>query len=380
MNLKSKFYWFWKVMSERKLRKHYANLNKREIDYFHKYQDKKPKRQMKREMKILQKYWGCYPFQYIRYYMYKNDCKHSIEKMKDYIPNYFAYYLFFPKFFKSYGIITEDKELSYRVLDSFKINQPRLLLQFKNELFYDENKNIIDDETVNLVIEKSMAKNLFFKPTLGLGGKGIMVFNKEDGSFVDFKNNILTAAFIRESLNSRENYILQEGLQQHDEINKIYPGAVNTFRVYTALEKGKTKILFAFLRMGQGGNQLDNATQGGLVCKINLETGQFASHGTSKLDKKFDKHPDTNFEFKGYVFPYWEEIRKLIETSAQKFDTIGFIGWDVAYTLDGPSIIEMNAGAGLQSLQDNYGGVRKAYGIDNPKKYWYNDNFTLKDL
>jgi len=207
MNLKSKFYWFWKVMSERKLRKHYANLNKREIDYFHKYQDKKPKRQMKREMKILQKYWGCYPFQYIRYYMYKNDCKHSIEKMKDYIPNYFAYYLFFPKFFKSYGIITEDKELTYRVLDSFKINQPRLLLQFKNELFYDENKNIIDDETVNLVIEKSMAKNLFFKPTLGLGGKGIMVFNKEDGLFVDFKNNRLTAAFIREYSSATANNI-----------------------------------------------------------------------------------------------------------------------------------------------------------------------------
>ncbi|MGM0647334.1 MAG: sugar-transfer associated ATP-grasp domain-containing protein [Bacteroidota bacterium] len=380
MNLKSNFYRFWKIMSERKLRDHYTELNKKEIEYFHNYQDKKPKKQRKKEMKILQKYWGCYPFQYFRYYMYKNDCKLSIAEMKNYIPNYFAYYLFFPKFFKAYGIITDDKELSYRVLDSFKINQPALLLQYKNGLFLGKDKALLDDNTVDSIIQKADANSLFFKPTLGLGGKGIMVFNKKNDAFIDSQNNKLSAAFIKKSLGNKENYILQEGLRQHQEINQIYPGAVNTFRVYTAIEKGKAKVLFAFLRMGQGGNQLDNATQGGVVCKIDIKTGQFSPVGTSKLDKKFTKHPDTNFEFKDYTFPYWNEVRELTLSSAQKFEAVVYIGWDVAYTETGASIIEMNAGAGLQSLQDTHGGVRNAYGINDPKEFWYNNNFTLKDL
>ncbi len=378
MNFKGNFYFLWKYFSERNLRAHYAEHYKVEIEYYNKYSDKKAQSVMKRERKILQKYWGCYPFQYIRYGMYKKTCSLSIDEMKDFIPNYFAYYLFFPKSFKEYGIVSDDKELTYRVLDSYHINQPVMLLQYKNELFYDVDKNIISNEDADAIIKQSAAKKLFLKPTKGLGGRGILVFNKEK-DFIDKERNSLSSEFISHALSKADDYILQEGLSQHEELNNIYPKSVNTFRVMTSLKDGKATILFSMLRMGQGGNQLDNASLMGLVCKINPENGKFDNIGYTGLGKTLAKHPDTGFVFDGYVFPYWDDIKKFVISASQKIDSIGFIGWDIAFTDQGPAVIEINAGAGLEFLQDCHGGVRKAYGISNPKKYWKNSKFILKD-
>lgn len=379
MNMKSKLYRVWKYMSERQLREHYKKHYTRELAVFENDTDKKARNVIKREMKMLHKFWGCYPYQYIRYGMYKKSCHLSHEQMKDYIPNYFAYYLFFPKYFKDYGIVSEDKELTYRVLDSYKIKQPVLLLQYKNGVFYDGAKNIISPSAVDGIIHGSKAKKLFLKPTHGLGGRGIMIFANKDG-FVDEHNQSLSAAYIAGQLGDSEDYILQEGLQQHNELNKIYPNAVNTFRVMTQVKNGKANIMYSMLRMGQGGSQLDNASQTGLVCKINVETGKFDDMIHVGHGKTIDKHPDTDFSFKEYVFPYWDTIKSFVEKTAQKMEAIPFMGWDIAYSKDGPEVIEMNAGAGLEYLQDCHGGVRQAYGIDNPKRYWYSKTYAIKDL
>lgn len=367
------------MFSERKTRSHYKQHYFKELKYFEAYADKKPASVIKKEMKALQSFWGCYPFQYIRYGMYKKSCKLSVKEMKDYIPNFFAYYLLFPKSFKDYGVVTEDKELTYRVFDSYKIKHPVLLLHYKNKTFYDNRKNIITDAEANDIISKSNANKLFFKPNFGLGGQGIMVFNKKE-KFMDDQGESLNANLIHERLKSGGDYILQEGLIQHEELNNIYPNAVNTFRIITKIKNGEAEILYAMLRMGQGGSQLDNGSKEGLVCKVNIDTGQFDDKGHSTFGRVVEMHPDTKFVFRGYCFPYWDEIKKEMLISTKKMDSIQYIGWDVAYTQDGPVIIEMNSGPGLEYLQDCHGGVRKGFDIDNPKTYWYSNRYAIRDL
>jgi hypothetical protein len=379
MNIKRKIYHFWKYLSEKQLRGHYEIHYKKELEEYNTYSYKKPNRIVKKEMKQLQKFWGCYPFQYIRYGMYKATCTMTMEDMKNYIPNYFAYYLFFPKFFKDYGIVSEDKELTYRVLESYKVSQPVLLLQFKNGIFYDSSKSIISKKEVEQIITSSDAKKMFLKPTHGLGGRGILIFTNK-GHFIDEQNNYLTYDHIKDTLGLQEDYILQEGLQQHNELNLIYPNAVNTFRVMTHVVNGKTKIMYSMLRMGQGGSQIDNASQTGLVCKIDVQTGEFEKKIHIGHGKTIDRHPDSNFSFDNYVFPYWKEIYDFVTVTAQKMEFIPYVGWDIAYSENGPKVIEMNAGAGLEYLQDCHGGVREAYGIDNPKTYWSSSRFAIKDL
>lgn len=334
---------------------------------------------MKKEMRILHKYWGCYPFQYIRYGMYKKSCKMNIDEMKDYVPNFFLFYLFFPRFYKDYFMVSEDKELTYRVLDSMKIRQPSLLLQYNRGIFYDKNKNIISEKGACEIIDQSKAEKLFFKPTKGLGGKGIFVFNKKN-YFIDEFGHKITGKLIAKMLNKEENYLLQEGVEQHDEINQIYPHAVNTFRIYTEVKNGKARILNTYFRMGQGGGQVDNASQKGFVCGLDSSTGSFAPQATSKLFAKIEKHPDTQFQFKNYTFPYWSEIQSFVLSTSEKLENIGYIGWDIAYSKDGPLAIEINAAPGPHSLQDCFGGARELFGIKKPKEYWYSSNFVMKDV
>ena len=366
MGFKNRFYWLWKKLSEKNNREHYKGEYKLYFEFFETYSDKKPKLQIKREMKALQKYWGCYPFQYIRYGMYMKTCELNIEQMKDYIPNFFLHYLFFPKYITEYLMISEDKELTHQVLKAMEIPQPKLLLQYKNGKFYSETKSVINDHEASQLIQNSPAEKLFLKPTKGLGGRGIMVFNKKV-NYLDKEGNTLSTDYIKSTIKESENYLLQEGLIQHEEFNKIYPNAVNTMRIYTETKKGNSNILYAILRMGNGGKQIDNASQIGYVCAINVENGKLFPYATSKLFVTTLEHPDTGFKFEGYKIPFWDTVKSFVIDIAQRTDNIGYIGWDIAYTINGPAVIEMNAAPGLTSLQDNFGGVREAFGIKDPK-------------
>lgn len=373
-----RIYQVWKIISERRLRAHYNKHYSQEIRKYRKAKDKKKKSVIVREMRTLKQYWGCYPFQYIRYGMYRRECTQSIEEMKNYIPNFFAYYLFFPKFFKDYGVLSEDKELTFQLLKSYNLPQPKLLWQYKNGYFYDNEKNEITKEKASSVIQNSNALKMFLKPTNGLGGKGIKVHQADPNE--EQKYNAKKSREIIENMDKATDYILQEGLTQHEELNAIYPNAVNTFRVITEFKNGNSRVLLAMLRMGQGGSHLDNASKSGLVCRINIETGEFdklihKGHGITT-----DAHPDTGFSFNGYVFPHWKEVKELAEKAAVKFGPIGFGGWDIAYTNEGAAIIELNAAPGLEYLQDCHGGIREVFGIDNPKDFWVSEKFSVREL
>jgi len=376
--IKEQFYFFLKKIAERQNRKHYANHYKAEMEKYNAAADKKPVSQMKREQKELQNYWGCYPFQYIRYDMYRKDCTLTLDEMKAYIPNYFAYYLFFPKFFTSYGILTEDKSLTNSFFKAYNVLQPELLFKFAHNRFLDGENNVLIPAAIDQLIVHSNTEKLFVKPTFGLGGRGILVFNLTDGIFMNKEKEILNAEFIQKNLKD-EHYIVQKGLVQHEEINKIYPRAINTFRIMTKVENGKGEIIYSMLRMGQKGNQIDNASQHGLACAVDKNTGKFAQYGFTGLRDKVTTHPDTGFVFGGYQFPHWEEVKAFIINVAEKFYEVKYLGWDVAFTADGPAIIEINAGAGLEFLQDCYGGVAGGFEVGDPKKWWYSKKYFIKD-
>ena len=377
--IKEQFYFIWKKIAEKQTRAHYRKHYKSEIEKFEQYRDKKPKRKISKEMKLLKNYWGCYPFQYIRYEFYKKNCPLSIEEMKKYIPNFFAYYLFFPLFSKDYGVVTDDKSLSNSYFVGLNIAQPSLLFKYANECLLDEHNLALNEDETNQRISESKADKVFVKPTFGLGGKGIIVFNKTSENIYANKNGeTLNANFIK-SL-GKDHYVIQEGLFQHDELNKIYPNSINTFRIMTEVIDGKAKILYAMLRMGQKGNQLDNASQHGLAIAVDHHTGKLANEAYTGLCEIVSKHPDTGFVFRDSEIFSWPGIEAFIISTASKFYEVKYLGWDVALTVNGPAIIEINAGAGLEFLQDCHGGVKDSYKIPYPKKYWYSTKYSMKNL
>ncbi len=376
---KERLYYFWKKMAEVQTRKSVASVHfKDDIKRFKEATDRKPDSRIKKEMKVLKNYWDCFPFQYYRFDLYKKDCTLSIEEMKKYVPHYFMFNLFYPLSFKDYGIVCEDKLLSHALLKAYGINQPKTLLCFDNNTFFDAENTPVPAEEAIYILNKSTAAKLFIKPRFGVGGKGIFIYKKQGTGYISETGKPLDSDFFFTELKDGF-YIVQEGLVQHQEINEIYPHSVNTFRIVTECINGEAKVLYSIVRMGSGGQQVDNASSGGMYIKIDAETGVFDHQAYTTSHAKFTAHPDTAFQFANAQLKSWPVAKAFALEAAVKLRDIKYLGWDVALSTEGPSIIEFNHHPGVGIVQDCYGGIRDDLKI-TPKDWWYKKNYTIKNL
>ncbi|HEY0060382.1 MAG TPA: sugar-transfer associated ATP-grasp domain-containing protein, partial [Flavisolibacter sp.] len=300
----------------------------------------------------------------------------------------FLHYLFFPISYKDYGILCEDKLLTYASLAAFDVPQPNMLFCFDNHQFYDTHNNLIAANDVDALIQASTSKKLFIKPRFGSEGKDIFIFNKNnDNRFADKEQTIFNHSFFLNDTRIRATsgrdatgfYVIQEGLVQHEEVNQIYAGAINTFRVITECIQGEAQLLFALLRMGRGGNQVDNASSGGVYTKIDPVSGALGDVAIAHDRAAFEAHPDTGFQFKGATIKAWQNVKALALEAAIKFREIRHVGWDIALTPDGPVIIEINKRPDMDMIQDFYGGIQHHLKI-NSREWWYQSDYTIKNL
>src|SRR5215203_1861411 len=255
--VRKRLYYFWKKLSEKQSRKKFEqDNNKNDIERFKNCTAKKPAAQIKREMKALRHYWNCYPYQYYRYDFYRADCSLSLEEMKKYVPHFFIMSLYFPLSYKEYGVLCEDKLLTYATLKAYDVPQPKLLFCFDHNTFFDSANNPVSNEVLDTLIKTSTAEKVFIKPRFGLGGRGIDVFNKEaNNEFVNEHQIKLDYNFFLKELKDNF-YIAQEGLTQHESLNALYPHSVNTFRIMTECINGGVRVLYSLVRMGSGGQQI----------------------------------------------------------------------------------------------------------------------------
>ncbi len=377
--VKKRLYYFWKKSAEIQFRKGFTKeYYKADIDRFNASSNKKPAAQIKKELSALQKYWDCYPYQYYRYDLYRNDCKLSLEAMLQYVPLYFVNNLFYPHSYKDYGIFSDDKIVTAAMLQAYDVAQPKLLFSYEKEQFFNPANARVAAAEINAIIEASQSLKIFLKPSFGSGGKGILVFEKKEGKYVNSNNEPLNADFFIRELKGAF-YFVQQGLVHSAEMSRIYPNSINTFRIVTEYKNGEAKILFAIFRMGQGGKNLDNASSGGLYLKVDIDTGMMSDHALSFSRDIYTTHPDTGFTFKGAQLECWEEIKSFVLLTAKKFRKLRYIGWDVAFTNEGPVVIEINKRPGVGIVQDWYGGIRDYFGI-TPKDWWYQSKYTIKNL
>ena len=76
---------------------------------------------------------------------------------------------------------------------------------------------------------------------------------------------------------------MQELITCHESIRKLYPDSVNTFRVISYLWKGNIEMMPIIIRIGQGGNYIDNAHAGGMFCAVN-DDGSMGDHAVTEFN------------------------------------------------------------------------------------------------
>lgn len=183
---------------------------------------------------------------------------------------------------------------------------------------------------------------LFAKPRSGESGKGIEKLKTEDFSSLE---DMYT--YVKE-----KNFAtVEQVLTQHEDLNKLYPLAINSLRVTTLVANGEPHCVYAVVKMGNEGKFVDNMENSGLCCPLDNDTGKITGVAHTSALINYDTHPYTGVKLLGYQVPYVKEAIDMCLKAAMEVPEYAFVGWDVCITPTGPAIIEGNSYPGYDFWQ-----------------------------
>ncbi|MDR1355695.1 MAG: hypothetical protein LBJ43_05515 [Propionibacteriaceae bacterium] len=170
------------------------------------------------------------------------------------------------------------------------------------------------------------------KPLGGMCGKGV-----ERLRVADFSSASALLAYLKE----QEFWTVEVVLQQHPELDKLYPGAINTVRIVTVTKGERSAIAAVYLRIGHG-RPVDNFNSGGMVTPVDVATGQAKFSAVDKAGNVYPVHPETGTKIPGFQIPNWQACKALAKEAALRIPQLGLVGWDIASTPTGPVLVEGN--------------------------------------
>jgi Sugar-transfer associated ATP-grasp len=203
-------------------------------------------------------------------------------------------------------------------------------------------------KTAAMDLLRQHGPKIFVKETLGMMGKGAMIIDvsaDQDDPF-DLPGDLL----------------FQPIIHQHPKLQELFPYSVNTVRIDTLKTDSGYVNNGAVLRMGCNRSHVDNWDAGGLIVRINMETGRLFGKGKQKVKfggREFDAHPDTGVIFSDFQIPFWPDILDVVGKGAEAMAPLGSLGWDVAVTSDGPVLVEANEEWDVRLFQDGLGGLAR---------------------
>lgn len=236
---------------------------------------------------------------------------------------------------KSKFYIFDNKEEMYKIYNKFLKRQWMVL----NENNYNDFLDFFKQNKVIIV-----------KPIDGEGGKGIEKYkyiNDEESKIV------------YSSLLFKKQLLVEQCIKQHPDMNKLYNKSVNTLRMFTFYKDGQAYFLQAILKVGNGG-VVDNFSSGGMYTYVDDE-GTVYAEAIDQMNNKYYKHPISNETIVGFKVPMFKEAVGMVKEAAKVVPEMGYIGWDVAISEDGPVLVEGNCYPGVFQVKPSL--VEKKEGI-----------------
>jgi hypothetical protein len=199
--------------------------------------------------------------------------------------------------------------------------------------------------------------DLFVKPLTGSGGKGAERWDRigpktwSDGSLRLGEHEL-----IGRLSGKRRPMIVQKRVRPHHALLPLTSGATPTVRALTMIdERGEPELVAAVFRMSFGANRtVDNIHAGGLACRVSIQEGRLGIASDLGSDARLGwvaEHPTTGARIEGTRLPYWTEVKELAVRAHRLFADRLLVGWDIAVTDDGPTIIEGNRGPDMDLMQ-----------------------------
>lgn len=250
------------------------------------------------------------------------------EFIEGWMPNDYYRFEFLPRMNpEKFMRLSEAKTIDHKLFNK-RIVEP---IFFRLNNFYYDRKGVFKTVTDVENLLKKVNCEIIIKPDSGRSGNKIQFANSEDLNL--------------KLLDADSDLVFQRVVKQHDELNKLYPHAINTIRVLTYINsEGKVDTRFAFLRFGIGGNRVDNTGKGGgwIPISLNGDVYQAAYNGYGLSIG--EEHPNTGIKFSNLVIPNFGKVLKICQDAHLTFPYTRVIGWDVFINEEGkPKLLEWNA-------------------------------------
>ncbi|WP_419024210.1 sugar-transfer associated ATP-grasp domain-containing protein [Emergencia sp.] len=187
--------------------------------------------------------------------------------------------------------------------------------------------------------------SLICKPIFGTHGEGVEKF--------DIPKDLDGKRQLYDLLMSKPKSLCEELIIQHHALAEICKTSVNTVRLVTILDNDEIHYMYSVLRMGTGG-LIDGYEGGGIFAPVDVTTGMICKDGLDLDSKTYKVHPVSQKPINGFQIPNWDKVLQLAETAARKLTGVHMVGWDIAVTETGASLIEGNSESNYQFAQLPY--------------------------
>lgn len=290
----------------------------------------------------LTNYGNKIPYTWHKYYSAHSgvfDCRYFPDLL---LRPYFEHYI---NLNRNYAFVFEDKNVLPYIASSADVKMPKTILSRTCGIMRDGDSRIVSDREAQDILTSN--GEVFCKSSTGsYGGKGCFV--------ADF--NVIKEP-VKEVLDDLgSDFVIQEKIVCHKSIASIYPKSVNTFRVITYRWKEDFIQLPVFMRVGQGGNVVDNGAAGGMFLGVH-DDGSLTDKAVMPYNTCILSHPDTGFVFKGHRIEHFEKVCDAAKRMHGMMPMVGMVYWDFTIDKEGePILIECNIFSGtIYAIQMTHG-------------------------
>ena len=241
---------------------------------------------------------------------------------------------------RNYRTYYDDKNSLPLIMDGDWL--PITYLRSLNGHLFNKDWNIVVDESS--MMDLITSKRVIVKPSCEQSGRGVQIFKcDENGNYYNKNGEKLNLAFLRNQY--KDNWLIQDCLNQSEELARFNPTSINTIRIatYRSID-GKIHPIGQVLRVGKQGAEVDNAHAGGMFCGIDAE-GHLGHYFCDALARKKTVFNDIDLANNNYSISNMNMIREFVCKAASRIVHHDLVAFDVAITKDGtPKLLEINIG------------------------------------
>lgn len=221
------------------------------------------------------------------------------------------------------------------------VKQPQTVIKNMNGIYSRHGEEIQLMDAVTLI--QQYGKEMIIKPTVDTcNGDGVAQIQA-----------LGTDELVALLKQYGHNFIVQEKVKQHPDIQRVNPTSLNSMRLFSYRRLDGTYDFlypYSFFRYGNKGAIKDNVSQGGAMCRVRADGSVDDRAYRFKSMKVYSLAEETGVE--NLVIPHFDKVVKTLLTMHKRLPYFDLVGWDLTVTPEGePLFIEFNLQPSIEGPQ-----------------------------